>query len=122
MQYRCWSAYQKAGLESEAEALEKACFEWVRDEIRHSYDYQMNPVTCRASDVLEYKTGYCFAKSHLLAALLRANQIPFNWMRLSGYSSMVLVLALKGRFLKQLLPLVCGKIAIVAWLRPDYSI
>ncbi len=36
----------------------------------------MNPVTCRASDVLKYKTGYCFAKSHLLAALLRANQIP----------------------------------------------
>ena len=36
----------------------------------------MNPVTCRASDVLKYRTGYCFAKSHLLAALLRANQIP----------------------------------------------
>jgi hypothetical protein len=42
----------------------------------HSRDYQMNPVTCRASDVLKYRTGYCFAKSHLLAALLRANQIP----------------------------------------------
>jgi transglutaminase-like putative cysteine protease len=58
------------------EAIAKACFEWVRDEIRHSRDYQMNPVTYRASDVLKYKTGYCFAKSHLLAALLRANQIP----------------------------------------------
>jgi transglutaminase-like putative cysteine protease len=54
----------------------KACFEWVRDEIHHSYDYQMNPVTCRASDVLQYKTGYCYGKSHLLAALLRANGIP----------------------------------------------
>lgn len=58
------------------EEIAKACFEWVRDEIYHSRDYQMNPVTCRASDVLKYKTGYCFAKSHLLAALLRANQIP----------------------------------------------
>ncbi len=57
-------------------AIAKACFEWVRDEICHSVDYQMNPVTCRASDVLKYKTGYCFAKSHLLAALLRANRIP----------------------------------------------
>lgn len=57
-------------------AIAKVCFEWVRDEIRHSCDYQMNPVTCRASDVLQYKTGYCYAKSHLLAALLRANQIP----------------------------------------------
>ena len=63
----------------------KACFEWVRDEIYHSCDYQMNPVTCKASDVLQYKTGYCFAKSHLLAALLRANQIPagFCYQRLS---------------------------------------
>ena len=54
----------------------RRCFEWVRDEIHHSVDYQMNPVTWRASDVLQYKTGYCYAKSHLLAALLRANQIP----------------------------------------------
>ena len=58
------------------EEIAKACFEWVRDRIQHSYDYQLNPVTCRASDVLKYQTGYCFAKSHLLAALLRANQIP----------------------------------------------
>jgi transglutaminase-like putative cysteine protease len=45
----------------------------------------MNPVTCRASEVLQHKTGYCFAKSHLLAALLRANQIPvgFCYQRLS---------------------------------------
>lgn len=68
-----------------SEAIAKACFEWVRDEIYHSFDYQMNPVTCRASDVLEYRTGYCYAKSHLLAALLRANQIPagFCYQRLS---------------------------------------
>jgi Transglutaminase-like superfamily len=66
-------------------AIAKACFEWVRDEICHSFDYQMNPVTCRASDVLKHKTGYCYAKSHLLAALLRANQIPtgFCYQRLS---------------------------------------
>ncbi|MGM3304870.1 transglutaminase-like domain-containing protein [Anabaena sp. WFMT] len=67
------------------EETAQACFEWVRDEIRHSYDYQMNPVTCKASDVLQYKTGYCYAKSHLLAALLRANGIPsgFCYQRLS---------------------------------------
>ncbi len=66
-------------------AIAKACFEWVSDEVRHSVDYQMNPVTCRASDVLKYKTGYCYAKSHLLAALLRANEIPagFCYQRLS---------------------------------------
>ena len=66
-------------------AIAQACFEWVRDEIHHSFDYQQNPITCRASEVLHYKTGYCFAKSHLLAALLRANQIPagFCYQRLS---------------------------------------
>ncbi|WP_024852160.1 transglutaminase-like domain-containing protein [Hydrogenovibrio kuenenii] len=54
----------------------KACFEFVRDEIAHSWDFKCNPITCKASDVLEYGTGYCYAKSHLLAALLRANGIP----------------------------------------------
>ncbi len=61
---------------SRMEDRAKACFEYVRDEIRHSLDYRLNPVTCRASDVLEHATGYCYAKSHLLAALLRANGIP----------------------------------------------
>ena len=56
--------------------LVRLCFEFVRDEIRHSADHKLNPVTCRASDVLRYRTGYCYAKSHLLAALLRANGIP----------------------------------------------
>jgi transglutaminase-like putative cysteine protease len=77
---------EKIAVENESlMAIAQACFEWVRDEIYHSYDYQMNPVTCRASEVLQHKTGYCFAKSHLLAALLRANQIPagFCYQRLS---------------------------------------
>jgi transglutaminase-like putative cysteine protease len=56
--------------------LVSQCFEFVRDEIRHSSDFKLNPVTCRASDVLRHKIGYCYAKSHLLAALLRANNIP----------------------------------------------
>lgn len=58
------------------EAVAKKCFEFVRDSIKHSWDYRKNPVTCKASDVLLYGTGYCYAKSHLLAALLRANGIP----------------------------------------------
>jgi len=62
-------------IENQAE-IAKACFEYVRDEIKHSNDFKMNPVTCKASDVLQYKTGYCYAKSHLLVALLRANKIP----------------------------------------------
>jgi transglutaminase-like putative cysteine protease len=78
-------AQQIASEQQSDEAIAKACFEWVRDEIYHSVDHQMNPVTWRASDVLHYKTGYCYAKSHLLAALLRANEIPagFCYQRLS---------------------------------------
>lgn len=64
-----------AGAASRHEVARR-CFEFVRDAIRHSMDYQANPVTCRASDVLRHATGYCYAKSHLLAALLRANGIP----------------------------------------------
>ncbi len=58
------------------EEIVNACFEFVRDEIKHSLDCKLNPVTCKASQVLREKTGFCFAKSHLLAALLRANNIP----------------------------------------------
>lgn len=61
---------------SEPEEISRRCFEFVRDEIKHSWDYEQNPVTCKASDVLKHRTGYCYAKSHLLAALLRANKIP----------------------------------------------
>lgn len=51
-------------------------FEWVRDNIPHSKDIDSDVVTCSASEVLEVGTGICFAKSHLLAAMLRAVGIP----------------------------------------------
>lgn len=76
-------------LRLETNTTVKACFEWVRDNIYHSSDYKLNPITCRASEVLKHKTGYCFAKSHLLAALLRANSIPtgFCYQRLSVFDN-----------------------------------
>jgi transglutaminase-like putative cysteine protease len=55
--------------------IAKRCFEFVRDEVPHTVDAGLDVVTCRASEVLEQRTGYCYAKSHLLAALLRANGI-----------------------------------------------
>ena len=64
--------------------LARAAFRFVRDAIRHSQDFRQNPVTCSASDVLRHGTGYCYAKAHLLAALLRARGIPagFAYQRL----------------------------------------
>ena len=64
-----------AGLDSPA-AIAHQCFAWVRDHIHHSGDYRLNPVTCVASDVLAARTGFCYAKSHLLVALCRACGIP----------------------------------------------
>lgn len=63
-------------------------FRFVRDEIAHSFDLDLDlepdrdhagtrragpdrEVACRASEVLRIGHGLCFAKSHLLAALLR---------------------------------------------------
>jgi len=54
----------------------KIAFEYVRDEIPHSFDIKAKIITARASDVLEHKTGICHAKSNLLAALLRSQNIP----------------------------------------------
>ena len=65
--------------------IAKNCFEYVRDNIQHSGDNKAEITTLKASDVLKYKTGWCYAKSHLLSALLRANTIPtgFTYQRLS---------------------------------------
>lgn len=78
-------AWYLAGGESNLVEVARRCFEWVRDEIRHSVDFADTTVTCAASDVLTQRTGFCYAKSHLLAALLRANGIPtgFCYQRLS---------------------------------------
>jgi transglutaminase-like putative cysteine protease len=51
-------------------------YEWVRDTISQTNDAGLDIVTCTASEVLQHGTGICFAKSHLLAALLRAVNIP----------------------------------------------
>jgi transglutaminase-like putative cysteine protease len=59
-----------------AVATARSCFEFVRDRIAHSGDIRSDHVTLKASEVLAAGTGWCFAKSHLLAALLRANGLP----------------------------------------------
>lgn len=64
-----------AGLTTEVDRA-RALFEWVRDEIPHSWDIRSRAVTCAASQVLREGTGICMAKSHLLAALCRAVGLP----------------------------------------------
>ena len=92
----------------------KVAFEYVRDEISHSWDIQGNRVTCEASEVLKYKEGICYAKSHLFASILRLQGIPtgFCYQRLmlfdtpeKGYS----LHALNAVYLK----------ALNKWIRLD---
>lgn len=54
----------------------KNAYEFVRDKISHSWDVKTNLVSKNASEVLINKTGICWTKSCLLAALLRGNGIP----------------------------------------------
>jgi len=67
------------------EATAKRCFDWVRDNIQHCMDFKREETPYIASDVLAIGTGFCTAKSHLLVALLRANEIPsgFCYQRLT---------------------------------------
>ena len=61
--------------ESETEFV-KMAYEYVRDMISHSADISADTVTCSASEVLKAGHGICFAKSHLLAAILRSKSVP----------------------------------------------
>ena len=54
----------------------RVAYEFVRDEIPHSFDCNSDVITARASEVLKHKTGICHAKANLLAALLRSQGIP----------------------------------------------
>lgn len=65
--------FQKAN--SELEYI-KAAYEFVRDHISHSADIGEDKITCSATEVLRAGHGICFAKSHLLAALLRCKSVP----------------------------------------------
>jgi transglutaminase-like putative cysteine protease len=75
------------GVSEGAEQVERL-FRFVRDEISHSQDVlegaESPARTCRASEVLKERTGLCYAKSHLLAGLLRIAGYPtgFCYVRL----------------------------------------
>jgi transglutaminase-like putative cysteine protease len=62
-------------------AYARRAYEYVRDAFPHSFDLYGSgrpvcQVSCRASDVMINGHGICYAKSHLLAALLRFAGIP----------------------------------------------
>lgn len=72
-------------------AIAKKAFEFVRDNIAHSADINGDVVTYKASEVLKHRQGICYAKSHLLAAILRRLGIP------TGFCYQKLLLDDKGK-------------------------
>lgn len=54
----------------------KNAYEYVRDKISHTNDIGADAVTYKASEVLREGHGVCYAKSHLLAAILRCQDVP----------------------------------------------
>lgn len=93
--------------------LIKNIYEYVRDKILHSYDINANDVACTASQVFIKKHGNCCGKSHLLAALLRFNNIPtgFCYQRLMSSldNNLLVVHGLNAVFIK----------SINKWIRLD---
>lgn len=68
-------------LSLDMDQLEKVenIYHFVRDEIDHSMDVEQDVITFKASEVLKEGHGICFAKSNLLAALLRFMEIPIGF-------------------------------------------
>lgn len=103
--------FQKANNELE---YIKMAYEFVRDNISHSADINEDIITCTASEVLKAGHGICFAKSHLLASLLRCKSIPagfcYQKLILDDETAPVLIYhGLNGVYIKE-----CKK-----WIRLD---
>ncbi|SFC50258.1 transglutaminase-like domain-containing protein [Ruminococcus albus] len=82
-------------------------FEYVRDNISHSADINADELTCSASEVLKAGHGICFAKSHLLAAILRCKGVPagFCYQKLildDDVASILIYHGLNGVYIKSL--------------------
>ncbi len=83
-------------------ALVKTVYEFVRDQIQHSNDINAERVTCKASEVLKQGHGICFAKSFLLAAILRYLAIPtgFCYQKILNSDSKLVLHGLNAVYLK----------------------
>ena len=54
----------------------RSIYEFTLDHVFHSFQINATSVTTKASEVIDQGHGTCFAKAHLLAALMRAAGIP----------------------------------------------
>jgi transglutaminase-like putative cysteine protease len=70
----------------------RVAYDTVRDRYPHSMDIHAPAMSVSASDVLRHGHGICFAKSHLLVAVLRACGIAtgLSYQKLAGGERMYL--------------------------------
>lgn len=54
----------------------KAIYDFVKNQIFHSFQINATSVTIKASEVLDKGHGTCYSKAHLLAAIMRVSGIP----------------------------------------------
>lgn len=90
----------------------RVIYEFTRDHIFHSFQINVTSVTKKASEVLDQGHGICFAKAHLLAALMRASGIPAGFcyqIRYDNDLERLIVHGFNGVFIDEL-----GK-----WVRLD---
>jgi len=96
-------------------AKAQALYEFVRDQIFHSFDINATSITIKASEVLEKGHGTCYAQAHLLAALMRAADIPagfcYQLVKTEGEGQAPVVHGYNAVYLEEL-----GK-----WIRLDAS-
>lgn len=82
--------------------LIKNVYEYVRDEIHHTMDIQQNEIVSTAAQVLEKQHGICFAKSFLLAAMLRYLKIPTGLCYQKLWDSRYFLHGLNAVYIKQI--------------------
>lgn len=57
-------------------SIARVIYDFVKDQILYSFSINATSVPVKASEVLDKGHGICYAKAHLLAALMRASDIP----------------------------------------------
>jgi transglutaminase-like putative cysteine protease len=94
-------------------ALVKRVYEYVRDQVAHSWDIGARERVWKASEVLAKRHGNCCGKSHLLAALLRYLKVPtgfcYQWLISDDDDRYLVLHGLNAVFLK----------SINRWIRLD---
>lgn len=69
-------AQKLSGKETDKVKITKKIYEYVRDQIPHSFDIDSKNIAAKASDVIKMNNGVCHAKAVLFTALLRYLKIP----------------------------------------------